>query len=115
MAPEAQDDYGVEAMRRSGAATAGGVLGLDQAAVDQVQLEYEWDGYAAGGAVDAPAMDLGALGVESFASMGGLDMSAMGGERANAVGGAIDFLQAFQGLTDCDNFNWLSTNNNNGL
>ncbi|CCF46228.1 hypothetical protein CH063_15046 [Colletotrichum higginsianum] len=118
MAPEAQDDYGVEAMRRSGAAAAaGGVLGLDQGAVDQVQLEYEWDGYAAGGnAVDAPAMDLGALGVESFAAMGGLDMSALGGERANAVGGAIDFLQAFQGLTDCDNFNWLSTNNsNNGL
>ncbi|WQF83708.1 hypothetical protein CDEST_08722 [Colletotrichum destructivum] len=121
MDPEAHDDYGVEAMRRSGVGAGGGgggggALGLGQGAVDQVQLEYEWDGYATGGgAVDAPAMDLGALGVESFASMGALDMSALGGERANAVGGAIDFLQAFQGLTDCDNFNWLSTNNNNGL
>ncbi|KAF6823679.1 zn 2cys6 transcription factor [Colletotrichum musicola] len=77
---------------------------------DQVQLEYEWEGYG-GAAAEAQAVDLGAMDMNSFATLGTLDVSGLGGERAGPLGG-VDYLQAFQGLANCEDFSWLSGNGN---
>ncbi|KAK1979888.1 fungal-specific transcription factor domain-containing protein [Colletotrichum cereale] len=81
--------------------------GLDP--VNQVHFEYEWDGYVAS-AADAPPMDFSSLDMNSFTSLAALDVSVLGGERANGVR-PVDFLQAFQGLTNCEDFSWLTSNN----
>ncbi|TDZ61475.1 Nitrogen assimilation transcription factor nit-4 [Colletotrichum trifolii] len=79
---------------------------------DEVQLEYEWDARAAGAAA-APAaeaqVDFEALDMNSFATLGTLDVSGLGAERTNPAG-AMDFFHAFQGLTNCEDFSWLSGN-----
>lgn len=80
----------------------------DMADANQVQLEYEWDTHGAA-PIEAPPVDFSALDMSSFASLGALNVSGLGVDRTNAIGG--DFLHVFQGLTDCDDFNWLSSNN----
>ncbi|GKT57628.1 C6 transcription factor protein [Colletotrichum tofieldiae] len=102
-APESERDFSTSGVRGIETEEPGPDI------ANQVQFEYEWDRYGAP-AVDAPPVDFSILDMNSFASLGALDVSGLGGERTNAVG-AIDFLQAFQGLTDCENFNWLTSNN----
>ncbi|KAK1500328.1 fungal specific transcription factor domain-containing protein [Colletotrichum abscissum] len=104
-APDAQSDLGAN-ITQSRSRDMGEA---DLSGVNQVQFEYEWDGYGAT-AADAPPVDFSTLDMSSFASLGTLDVSGLSGERTNPMG-TVDFLQAFQGLTDCEDFNWLSTNN----
>ncbi|OHF02570.1 fungal specific transcription factor domain-containing protein [Colletotrichum orchidophilum] len=101
-APDAERDFSanITQSRDMGEADLGGA--------NQVQFEYEWDGYGAA-AADAPPVDFGTLDMDSFASLGTLDVSGLSGARTNAMG-TIDFLQAFQGLTECEDFSWLSSN-----
>ncbi|KAF9876404.1 hypothetical protein CkaCkLH20_06347 [Colletotrichum karsti] len=76
------------------------------AAGNQLNLEYEWESYAAAA---EEQVDFNALDMNSFASLGTLDASGLGGDHTNPVG-PVDFLQAFQGLANCDDFSWLSGN-----
>lgn len=76
---------------------------------DHVQLEYEWDGYGGGAAAEAQPVDLGTLDMNSFAGLGTLDVSGLGGERTGPLG-SVDYMQAFQGLANCEDFSWLSNN-----
>ncbi|KAJ0271721.1 hypothetical protein COL940_010874 [Colletotrichum noveboracense] len=75
------------------------------AAANQVGLEYEWDKY--GAAPSEAPVDFGTLDMNSFASLGTLDVSGLGVDRNNPVG-SVDIFQAFQGLANCEDFNWLS-------
>lgn len=77
------------------------------AAANQVGLEYEWDKY--GAAPSEAPVDFGTLDMNSFASLGTLDVSGLGVDRNNPVG-SVDIFQAFQGLANCEDFNWLSGN-----
>ncbi|KAI8155516.1 Nitrogen assimilation transcription factor nit-4 [Colletotrichum sp. SAR 10_70] len=77
------------------------------AAANQVGLEYEWDRY--GAAPSEAPVDFGTLDMNSFASLGTLDVSGLGVDRTNPVG-SVDIFQAFQGLANCEDFNWLSGN-----
>ncbi|KAK1994600.1 hypothetical protein LX36DRAFT_660413 [Colletotrichum falcatum] len=81
--------------------------GLDTAS--HVQFVYEWDGYGVS-TRDPPPVELAALDMNSFAPLGALDVSALGGEYASG-GRPPEFLQVFQGLRDCEDFGWLTGNN----